>query len=177
MVFASPWILLTLVALPLLWWLLRVSPPAPRSQIFPALRLLIGLDAREETPARTPPWLLLLRMVAAGLIIVGLARPVLDAGTVLAGRGIRPVSYAEWLRIEAAESDLATALGRGERVKLHNSEAIWSACRPRGRLSLGRAAEVDIVGLDRPGRAARRRLVAPVQVGVRDDLVRRRGSP
>ena len=49
---------------------------------------------------------------------------------VLAGRGITPVSYAEWLRIEAAETDLAKALGRGERVKLHNRDAIWSACRP-----------------------------------------------
>ena len=49
---------------------------------------------------------------------------------VLAGRDIRPVSYAEWLRIETAETDLAKALGRGERVKLHNREAIWSACRP-----------------------------------------------
>jgi ferredoxin/flavodoxin---NADP+ reductase len=51
---------------------------------------------------------------------------------VLAGRGIMPVSYAEWLRIETAEADLAQALGRGERVKLHNREAIWSACRPGG---------------------------------------------
>jgi ferredoxin/flavodoxin---NADP+ reductase len=49
---------------------------------------------------------------------------------VLGGRGIKPVSYAEWLRIETAEADLATALGRGERVKLHNRDAIWSACRP-----------------------------------------------
>jgi ferredoxin/flavodoxin---NADP+ reductase len=49
---------------------------------------------------------------------------------VLAGRGINPVSYAEWLRIETAEIDLARALGRGERVKLHNRDAIWSACRP-----------------------------------------------
>jgi ferredoxin--NADP+ reductase len=49
---------------------------------------------------------------------------------VLAGRGIMPVSYDEWLRIETAEADLAKALGRGERVKLHNAEAIWSACRP-----------------------------------------------
>ena len=49
---------------------------------------------------------------------------------VLAGRGIVPVCYAEWLRIETAEADLAKALGRGERVKLHNAEAIWSACRP-----------------------------------------------
>jgi ferredoxin--NADP+ reductase len=50
---------------------------------------------------------------------------------VLAGRGIAPVSYAEWLRIETAEADLAKALGRGDRVKLHNAEAIWSACRPQ----------------------------------------------
>src|SRR5271169_1431346 len=49
---------------------------------------------------------------------------------VLAGRGIVPVSYDEWLRIETAEADLAQALGRGERVKLHNRDAIWSACRP-----------------------------------------------
>jgi ferredoxin--NADP+ reductase len=50
----------------------------------------------------------------------------------LSERGITPVSYAEWLRIETAEADLAKALGRGERVKLHNAEAIWSACRPEG---------------------------------------------
>ncbi len=49
---------------------------------------------------------------------------------VLAGRGVRPVSYAEWLRIEAAEAELAKELGRGERVKLPGRDAIWSACRP-----------------------------------------------
>src|SRR6266702_6774520 len=40
-----------------------------------------------------------------------------------------------------------------------------------------RAAEVDVLGLDRPGRPPRRRLVGPVQVRVRDDLVRRRRPP
>jgi ferredoxin--NADP+ reductase len=52
---------------------------------------------------------------------------------VLAGRGITPVSYDEWLRIETAEAQLAQDLGRGERVKLHNRDAIWSACRPDAR--------------------------------------------
>ncbi len=52
---------------------------------------------------------------------------------VLAERGITPVSYDEWLRIETAETQLAQDLGRGERVKLHNRDAIWSACRPEGR--------------------------------------------
>jgi len=49
---------------------------------------------------------------------------------VLAERGVQPVSYAEWLRIESAEAELAQSLGRGERVKLPGRDAIWSACRP-----------------------------------------------
>ena len=49
---------------------------------------------------------------------------------VLAARGITPVSYQEWMRIETAERDLAKALGRGDRVKLPGRDAIWSACRP-----------------------------------------------
>jgi ferredoxin--NADP+ reductase len=49
---------------------------------------------------------------------------------VLAGRGIEPVSYEEWLRIETAEATLAAKLGRGERVKLPGRDAIWSVCRP-----------------------------------------------
>ena len=57
------------------------------------------------------------------------ARP--EVREMMQGRGIVPVSYAEWLRIETAEADLAKALGRGDRVKLHNAEAIWSACRPQ----------------------------------------------
>jgi ferredoxin--NADP+ reductase len=43
---------------------------------------------------------------------------------------VAPVSYTEWLRIEAAETELAKSLGRGERVKLAGLPAIWSACRP-----------------------------------------------
>ena len=49
---------------------------------------------------------------------------------ILAARGVTPVSYDEWLRIETAEAQLAQDLGRGERVKLQNRDAIWSACRP-----------------------------------------------
>ena len=40
---------------------------------------LAGLRGREETAARTPWWLLALRLLAAGLLVLGLARPVLDA--------------------------------------------------------------------------------------------------
>ncbi len=48
----------------------------------------------------------------------------------LAARGVVPVSYADWLRVEQAEKDLATALGRGARVKLASRAAIDVACRP-----------------------------------------------
>jgi ferredoxin/flavodoxin---NADP+ reductase len=47
----------------------------------------------------------------------------------LAARGIDPVSYTAWLRISAAEEELARSLGRGERVKLHSRDAVWSAAR------------------------------------------------
>jgi ferredoxin/flavodoxin---NADP+ reductase len=46
----------------------------------------------------------------------------------LASRGIRPVSYADWLKIETAEKELAGALGRGARVKLASREDLYQAC-------------------------------------------------
>ncbi|HLJ63762.1 MAG TPA: BatA domain-containing protein, partial [Stellaceae bacterium] len=57
--FSAPWLLLGLAALPVLWWLLRVTPPAPRRITFPAIRLMAGLTPHEETPAKTPLWLIL----------------------------------------------------------------------------------------------------------------------
>jgi ferredoxin--NADP+ reductase len=47
---------------------------------------------------------------------------------VLAARGIRPVSYVDWLKIETAEKELATSLGRGARVKLASREELHRAC-------------------------------------------------
>ena len=74
--FASPWLLAALAALPVIWWLLRVTPPAPRLIAFPAIRLLLGLRPREETPARTPWWLTLLRLTLAALVIIAAAGPM-----------------------------------------------------------------------------------------------------
>ncbi len=85
--FAQPWLLLALAGLPLLWLLLRVTPPAPRSLRFPAIRLLFGLHAPEETPARTPWWLIMLRIAIAGLIIAGLAQPLLNPTARVIGVG------------------------------------------------------------------------------------------
>ncbi len=85
--FGAPWILIGLVLLPAIWFLLRVTPPSPKRVIFPPLRLLLGLKDTEETPARTPLWLLLLRMIAAAAIIAALAEPLLGQSAKVAGRG------------------------------------------------------------------------------------------
>ena len=82
--FAAPWVLFGLVLIPVIWWLLRVTPPAPKKVQFPAVKLLLGLQQSEETPARTPLWLLLLRVAIASLVILSLADPFLNpeaAGT------------------------------------------------------------------------------------------------
>ena len=85
--FAVPWILGALIVLPILWWLLRLTPPSPRIVQFPAIRLLRDLVAREETPARTPLWLLIMRTVLAALVILALAQPLLNPRAGLPGSG------------------------------------------------------------------------------------------
>ena len=74
--FTVPAVLGALVLLPALWFLLRVTPPRPRQQVFPPLRLILDERPREETPARTPPWLLMLRIAIAGLIVLAMAGPI-----------------------------------------------------------------------------------------------------
>ncbi|WP_233559935.1 BatA domain-containing protein [Oleomonas cavernae] len=85
--FAYPWLLLALATLPVIWWLVRLTPPAPRQINFPAMRLLLDLVQRQETPERTPWWLILLRLALAALVIVGLAGPVLNPVKLAAGSG------------------------------------------------------------------------------------------
>ena len=74
--FAQPLLLFGLLALPALWWLLRVTPPKPRRIDFPPTRLLFDIAPKEETPSRTPWWLTALRMLAAALVIFALAGPI-----------------------------------------------------------------------------------------------------
>ena len=59
---------------------------------------------------------------------VGAAAPRL--ADLLAGRGVRLVSYADWLGIDKREQELAAELGRGERVKLCGWEALDLSLRP-----------------------------------------------
>ncbi len=76
--FTFPWVLTSLAVLPLIWLLLRVTPPSARQLSFPAIRLLFGLMSSERSSARTPWWLMLLRLTCIALIIVALADPVMN---------------------------------------------------------------------------------------------------
>ncbi|MFI0396121.1 DUF4159 domain-containing protein [Paracoccus jiaweipingae] len=72
----APWLLLAGLALPLLWLILRATPPAPRRIVFPATALLAGLTDPHPQARRTPLWLMLLRCAALGLAILAFAGPV-----------------------------------------------------------------------------------------------------
>ncbi|MBL8562709.1 MAG: DUF4159 domain-containing protein [Gemmobacter sp.] len=76
--FAAPLILLALVALPVLWILLRAVPPAPILRRFPGVTLLLGLKDEDSETDRTPWWLLLLRAAALTAAIFGFAGPILN---------------------------------------------------------------------------------------------------
>jgi len=76
--FAAPWVLLAALALPLVWLLLRLTPPSVKQINFPPIRLLFDLDPTQRTPAHTPPWLLILRIAILLLVILGLADPVFN---------------------------------------------------------------------------------------------------
>ncbi|QAY96180.1 LytTR family transcriptional regulator [Methylovirgula ligni] len=76
--FAFPLVLAALAGLPVLYYLLRVTPPHPQRVPFPPLRLILDLRPQDETAARTPWWLLALRLAIAAAIILAMAGPVLN---------------------------------------------------------------------------------------------------
>jgi hypothetical protein len=85
--FLAPWLLWGLVALPILWILLRAVPPAPIRRRFPGVALLLGLKDDDAETDKTPWWLLLLRMLAVAAVIVGFAGPILNPEAKPAGTG------------------------------------------------------------------------------------------
>jgi hypothetical protein len=85
--FAAPLVLTALAALPAIWLLLRITPPQPRRLDFPPLRIFRDLLPQRETPARTPWWLLLLRLVLAAFLILAASGPVWNPTAGEQGRG------------------------------------------------------------------------------------------
>ena len=117
--FESPWMLATLALLPLLWLLLRLTPPAPKTAMFPAIRFLFGLRDNEQTSARTPWWILLLRLLLAVAIILAAAHPVLNAVKVVPNQPLLLVIDDDWASArfwQNRKQELTQALDQAERA-------------------------------------------------------------
>jgi hypothetical protein len=146
--FVSPWLLVALAALPIIWWLLRVMPPAPRRIAFPAIRLLLGLVPREETPARTPVWLILLRMALAALVMLGVAHPLLNPQARLPSSG--PIIFVvddgwaaarDWPARQAALNNLLAQADREDRQVVLVTTSPTGTDEPPAGLTPMRAAD------------------------------------
>ncbi len=122
--FASPWILAGALALPLVWLLLRLTPPAVKQISFPAIRLLFNLDPTQRTTAHTPPWLIILRLAVLILALLGLADPILNfarnnerSGPVVVAFDDGWAAATHWeSRVRALRDVLETADRRGQPV-------------------------------------------------------------
>ena len=171
--FALPWMLVALAGLPILWWLLRVTPPSPRRVPFPPIRILMSLTQREETPARTPLWLLILRLVLAALVILALAHPLVNPGAELPGRG--PVilvvddgwpAAANWQRRLDTLEDLVNQAARAGRPVILLRTAAPATGEDFAKPEPMTAAEAQrlVRGLEpKPWATARERLVAALE--------------
>lgn len=75
--FGAPLVLAGLIALPIIWWLLRLTPPKPNQEVFPPLKILARILKKDETPHKSPWWLTLLRLTLSACVILALADPIL----------------------------------------------------------------------------------------------------
>ncbi|MDW6022275.1 DUF4159 domain-containing protein [Mesorhizobium sp. BAC0120] len=123
--FGFPAVLFGLIALPAIWWLLRLTPPRPQAEIFPPLKILARVLRTEETPHRSPWWLTLLRLVMAALIIFALAEPIYNPreGVTATGSAVALVIDNGWAsakdwdkRVATAERLIADARAKNEPV-------------------------------------------------------------
>ena len=144
--FTAPWLLLGLIALPILWLILRAVPPAPIRRLFPGVILLLGLEEKEHETQRTPWWLLLLRCLAVAAMIIGFAGPILNPKGESTGTGplliVTDGSWADardWtLRTNRISAELEQAQRDGRPVAI-----ISLTDPPRGEIAFQPASDVQ----------------------------------
>lgn len=140
--FLAPLALFGLLALPLIWWVLKITPPKPLLQIFPPLRLLADISKDEDTPNATPIWLLLFRLFMGALLAIALAKPILfkpdietnrplaiviDNGWAAAGNWSAVTSEAEALTEQAVAENQMVAVLRTVDIRAENSQGFIPA--------------------------------------------------
>lgn len=126
--FAAPWFLAVLLALPLLWWLIRRFPPRPQLVRFPPFPILSRLQSRFETSQTPPWWLLALRLALAAVLIFLFAGPFLppepEAHTELLRRHDRVIlivdngfgAASNWQAIQRQAASQLQLLAEGAQV-------------------------------------------------------------
>ncbi|MEM6973700.1 MAG: DUF4159 domain-containing protein [Pseudomonadota bacterium] len=163
--FVAPAVLFGLIALPVLWWLLRAIPPSPRTEVFPGVRLLLGLEDPEREAERTPWWLLLLRVLAIAAVIIGFAQPLLNPSERLASRGGGPVlvlldagwaSAPDWAERRAAAGAVIDEAGRDGRPVILWRATVDTLAAPGPMAASEARAALDAMRPEalRPDRAA-----------------------
>ncbi|HEX3497559.1 MAG TPA: BatA domain-containing protein, partial [Methylocella sp.] len=153
--FAFPFVLAALAGLPLLYFLLRITPPRPALVPFPPLRLILGFRPREETASRTPWWLLLLRLAVAASLIFAMAGPVLNPLPAGAARGesLLVVLDDGWPAASGWERRIAAAARQIAAAERNSQLAAVAAASEAGR---------DIVALEPAKAQDRLRALKPV---------------
>ena len=150
--FASPLLLLALAALPLLWLLIRFVPPPERVERFPPVALLLQLRDKDARRRSAPLWLVLLRLAAAALAILGLAGPALDEGASLeADRPIALMMDGGWASApdwDARRDEARALLARAERSGIPVALARLSDIPPAEAAARFRPAREAISALD-----------------------------
>ena len=123
--FLAPLVLLGLLLLPIIWWILRVTPPSPKKETFPPLRILKDVVTEEETPDSTPLWLLLFRILLGAILAIALARPILQQNEGITTRPLTLIiddgwdAAPNWTNvIREAEAKLADA-------RRKNIDVLW----------------------------------------------------
>ena len=122
--------------------------------MFPPLRLLIGLDPSETTPARTPWPILALRLAIGALIILAMAEPLWNSFAALSGSG--PL-------LVLIDDGFAAAPAWDKRIDFARERA--AAAARSGRIVAVQALSQggkDIAPLDRSGVEGRLRSLMPV---------------
>ncbi len=138
LIFTSPLILIALAGLPVIWFLLRVTPPPPQVIAFPAIRFLEGLVPETQTPSKTPWWILLLRLVIAALVIIALSGPVHNpAQGTITSSSLRLIISNGWsaaqswnTQINAATDLLAEAARNSRSITLYTTAPAPGQDRP-----------------------------------------------
>ncbi|MET0639238.1 MAG: DUF4159 domain-containing protein [Hyphomicrobium sp.] len=146
--FLNPWLLAAFVTLPLIYWLLRAVPPRPTQIEFPPTRILVGIENDEKTAEKTPWWLTLLRLIAATLVILALADPILNPSKSKGLSGTGPVV----LFVDNGWAAASRWPERANMVQRLISEAEGSG-RPIVIVPTAAASKLPTVKIEPPGEA------------------------